>query len=233
MAISESSALIRRVRETSEGLSSGNKRAGVMLGMVMLVAVLYMLGVFHKEESLASQKLPPDEVNAVNDVYVVGLPKPESQATEDDDKVRIGASFTGNGIVDLLPNASVCDCVKRSSLFSPVCKNTHFEGTFQFLVTSTGRSGTDYLHAELKKLGLKVSHDGTVEEGGMVGAVSWPQAFSITPFLTHVKSSDKPRTKVCEHTKGNLGGKSYGFRHVFHLVRHPIKTIQSRFNVGR
>ena len=214
-------------------LSSKNKKAGAMLGACMFLAFLYMLVAYGKEQTLAADVLPHEEVGPKGDGFVVDLPQPEALATEDDDEVRIGASFTGNGIVDLQPNTSICDCVKRSSLFSPVCKNTHFEGVYPFLVTSTGRSGTDYLHAELRKLGLVVSHDGGVEPGQMVGAVSWPQAFSITPFLTHLKNSNKPKEKYCPHTKGNLGGKSYGFRHVFHLVRHPIKTIQSRFNVGK
>lgn len=136
-------------------------------------------------------------------------------------------------IVQLLANTSHCDCVRRSSLYSERCNNTQFLHVYPFLVTATGRSGTDYVQAEFNHLGLTLGHDGPVFKN-MDGAVAWPEAFNEKRIFTYAEVDGKtvPEVKQCMHMVGNMGGKSYGFKHVFHLVRDPLRTVQSRFNLG-
>jgi hypothetical protein len=82
------------------------------------------------------------------------------------------------------------------------------------LVTSTGRSGTDFLHDVFRMVGLDVAHDAG-NERGRDGSVSWPHAFNSNCKL--------PRW-------------SYGIHKFFNrahlLVRSPLKQIASRSNNG-
>ena len=76
--------------------------------------------------------------------------------------------------------------------------------TTNLLVTGVGRSGTTSICTLFQKLGIEVSHDNDVDCGpypGSDGAVSWYDAFK----------SDVRR-----------------YRHVVHLVRDPLRTINSR-----
>ena len=132
-------------------------------------------------------------------------------------------------IVQLAGNTSYCDCVRRSSLVSKECDNpkSRFEGVFQILITGIGRSGTDFIHAELWRLGIRMSHDNHIVFR-MVGSVAWPEAFNALPFRT--KSGI---VKSCLHPRWNFQLKNFGYKHVFHLVRDPLHTIQSRFNLGK
>ena len=136
------------------------------------------------------------------------------------------------GVVARLGNTSLCDCVKRSSLISKECGNTKFDRKFPLLVTGIGRSGTDFIHSELWAMGLRVSHDSNVGYGRIDGSVAWPEAFNNKPFMTHSARTKKAKRKTCKHEWWNFGKRWYGYYHVFHLVRHPLKTIQSRFNLG-
>lgn len=135
-------------------------------------------------------------------------------------------------IVERDKNTSLCACVKRSSLISPACSNTKFDRKFPILFTGVGRSGTDFIHSELQAMGLRVSHDSNIGYGRIDGSVAWPEAFNAKPFYTHSARTKKAKTRRCKHEWWNFGTRWYGYYHVFHQVRHPLKTIQSRFNMG-
>jgi len=73
------------------------------------------------------------------------------------------------------------------------------------LITGVGRTGTTSMCTLLRKFGIMVSHDTDMDCGpypGADGAVSWYDAFKAK------------------------GGSRY--RHVIHLVRDPLRTINSR-----
>lgn len=134
--------------------------------------------------------------------------------------------------VKRLGNTSYCECMRRSQVASKECD--YFPvvppgDRIRFLVTGTGRSGTQYLQTELKALGLKVGHD--TSRGRFQGIVAWPEAFGNRPFLTHDEEG-KEINKTCLHPSWNYSNKFYLFYHAFHLVRHPLKTIRSRYNMG-
>ena len=135
---------------------------------------------------------------------------------------------SGN-VVDRLANTSYCACVRRSSLVSKACNNSagRFSEVFQILITGVGRSGTDFIHAELWRLGIRMSHDNH-PLSKMVGSVAWPEAFNALPFRTQGS-----HYKRCSHPSWNFHRRRYGYKHVFHLVRDPLHTIQSRYNLGK
>ena len=227
-----SCAMAGHPEETSKELAASGRN---LISKVMLVvSCLAFVGVVvikerhvWKRQGVTTQTLYN---SALDDV-------PSSGNAND----AFGQRVNGNGFdvhaqikrVGLLGNTSKCDCIRRSSLYSEKCNNTKFLGVFPFLVTSTGRSGTDYVQAEFNHLGLTVGHDGPVFKN-MDGAVSWPEAFNEKRILTRaiIDEREVEEVKQCMHMVGNMGGKSYGFTHVFHLIRHPLRTIQSRFNLG-
>ncbi len=75
----------------------------------------------------------------------------------------------------------------------------------QLLITGCSRSGTTYIAHVLIANGLQVTH----EADGTYGIVSWPMCANTTlaPW--------------------GPGFKKYQFAHIFHQVRHPLKTIAS------
>ena len=132
-----------------------------------------------------------------------------------------------------LGNTSYCDCVRRSHLASEECDFVPYVppgDRIQFLVTGTGRSGTQFLQAELRAIGLRVGHD--TSRGKYQGFVAWPEAFNNRRFDTHDEEG-KTVSKSCLHPSWNYSNKFYLFYHAFHLVRHPLKTIRSRYNMGK
>ncbi|MCE5315889.1 MAG: hypothetical protein LLG04_00820 [Parachlamydia sp.] len=75
----------------------------------------------------------------------------------------------------------------------------------EFLITGCARSGTHYIAKVLRLHGLDVVHEGNAR----CGIVSWPMA---------VNSDNSP---------WGPGSNNYYFKHIFHQVRHPLKTIAS------
>lgn len=124
----------------------------------------------------------------------------------------------------LTHNETWCALIRRSTLYSEACNNTGDKPPRPMLVTATGRSGTLYLATLLQKIGIKVSHDnGKVTNGFQQGAVSWPHAFNAWhcghPSFTFWRRLAEKRPQQF-------------FRHVFHLVREPLASINSRWNDG-
>eukprot|EP00511_Aplanochytrium_stocchinoi_P000328 CAMPEP_0204823440 /NCGR_PEP_ID=MMETSP1346-20131115/1498_1 /ASSEMBLY_ACC=CAM_ASM_000771 /TAXON_ID=215587 /ORGANISM="Aplanochytrium stocchinoi, Strain GSBS06" /LENGTH=377 /DNA_ID=CAMNT_0051950077 /DNA_START=383 /DNA_END=1516 /DNA_ORIENTATION=+ len=122
-------------------------------------------------------------------------------------------------------NTFHCEVIRRSHLYSKECGNEGTEGSRRrLLITGTGRSGTDFVHTLLTKLGLELSHDvrGPAKDGG----VSWPEAFNEA-LCNHPHWNWKSKVGG-----GSNKGKFVTFKHVFHLVRHPLKQILSRANNG-
>ena len=133
----------------------------------------------------------------------------------------------------LVVHNSLCDVLRLSSILPRDCDGARLDDNnyVPLLVTTTGRSGTDYLYALLKSLGLVAMHDNAV--GTVMNAkgerswpnhtdvvVSWPLAFANNAV------------PGCHHP--NFGGlkESRRFRHVAHLLREPLSSINSRYNMG-
>ena len=134
------------------------------------------------------------------------------------------------GRVERLANTSYCDCIRRSQVMSESCGYKPRGRLVQFLVTGMGRSGTMFLHAELEQLGLAVGHD--TSKGRFYAYIAWPEAFTNRPFETHDRHGRVQR-KRCEHPSWNFSNKFYLFKHAYQLVREPLKSIQSRWNIGK
>ena len=132
--------------------------------------------------------------------------------------------------VERLANTSLCDCMLRSQVQALSCGYNPRGRLVQFLVTGMGRSGTMFLHAELKELGLSVGHD--TSRGRFHAYIAWPEAFTNRPFSTHDRLGRVQRKK-CLHPKWNYSNKFYLFKHAYQLVRQPLKSIQSRWNMGK
>ena len=75
----------------------------------------------------------------------------------------------------------------------------------QLLITGCARSGTAYVARVLRDCGLDVGH----EKDASFGLVSWPMTVDTPQRLW-----------------GPPSGR-YRFKHIFHQVRHPLKTIAS------
>lgn len=76
----------------------------------------------------------------------------------------------------------------------------------EFLITGCARSGTHYIAKVLQLHGLDVVHEGDAS----FGIVAWPMT---------VDTDQSPWR--------GPGANCYYFRHIFHQVRHPLKTIAS------
>jgi len=125
------------------------------------------------------------------------------------------------------PESSRADCriFERSLILSRRCGLDTASELVPFLVTGVGRSGTKFLTMALQALNMNVSHDmGLV---GKEGVVSWMECFNgNTKFLM----SRIDKSLRCRHTV-NLAD-SWRYKHIFHLVRHPLQNIDSRWDAG-
>ena len=83
------------------------------------------------------------------------------------------------------------------------------------LVTGTGRSGTTYTTAVLKKLGIRVNH----EKMGPDGTCSWRLPYN-KPYY---------RVPVNRYPVSGLSG----FTHIFHQVRNPLDSIASMHTITK
>lgn len=75
----------------------------------------------------------------------------------------------------------------------------------EFLITGCARSGTHYIAKVFRLHGLEVSHEGDAR----YGIVSWTMAVDS------------------DHSPWGPAANNYYFKHIFHQVRHPLKTIAS------
>lgn len=113
-----------------------------------------------------------------------------------------------------------------------------------------GRSGTSYIASFYKNIGLDMHHDNgrdckaSKQCPGGDGAVSWPQTFSNEPFPIEVSSSSsskyhrrgrgydhhEKKERACKLIGFTWKPKGVTFDYMIHLVRDPIKTIDSRWD---
>ena len=146
----------------------------------------------------------------------------------------------------LAPGVEWCEAAWRSSLWAPECDFFPMPTNIRpFLVTGIGRSGTEYLTKLLSEAGMAVSHEEYFLHcpcPGNDGAVSWGHAFASDPFLKdkgrscpHVRWQFQRRRLLSTTEKivpPNRTEASTRFREVIHLVRHPFKNVNSRYNAG-
>jgi len=104
--------------------------------------------------------------------------------------------------------AAECWCCPpvRLSRTLDECKQEGNKKEVEFLITGCARSGTHFIAKVLKLHGLDVNHEGDAR----YGIVSWPMTV------------DTDRSPW-----GGPGSNHYYFKHIFHQVRHPLKTIAS------
>lgn len=126
-------------------------------------------------------------------------------------------------------NTKKCQIVSRSTLYSPTCNNRGQGTPRRLLITGVGRSGTNFLTDILRKAGMRVSHDDKriKLENAPDGAVSWPHAFNE-------KKCDYPHFVWRRRRRRRLSPKHNErfFLHIIQVVRDPLKTIQSRWDLG-
>lgn len=122
-------------------------------------------------------------------------------------RVTIDLSLYGKS-VSYINHFNIRTDVLRSSSLAQQEQNETAVNISQLLVTGVGRTGTTSVCTLMQKLDIHVSHDNNVDCGsypGADGAVSWYDAFT-----------DRKH------------GRRY--KHVIHLVRDPLKTINSRIH---
>eukprot|EP00924_Labyrinthula_sp_SR-Ha-C_P006491 snap_masked-scaffold_80-processed-gene-0.35-mRNA-1 protein AED:1.00 eAED:1.00 QI:0/0/0/0/1/1/4/0/431 len=88
-----------------------------------------------------------------------------------------------------------------------------------FLITGVGRSGTTFLVDQFKSLNIKISHDNVMDYPlKLKGSASWPNAFN---------------EKYCPREGWNFGKvKIIRYKHIFQVIRDPLKQINSRADGG-
>jgi len=111
--------------------------------------------------------------------------------------------------------------------------NRSIQSTRPFLISGVGRSGTTFIASLYQQVGLDIHHDHfkdcreTIQCPGRDGAVSWPQAFSDQRFHT----ADNNSSRQCSLSSFTwMVPNGIYFDHIIHVVRDPIKTIDSRWN---
>ena len=152
----------------------------------------------------------------------------------------------GKGCNALVVNVSDCELINRSSRLSHVCgHNTSRLAIEDLLITGIGRSGTTFVQRVLAKLGLPIRHDTLHDQTEpdllrwknqrWAGAVSWPQAFDVSPFAASKTDNGhpgRPVTRTCPRPTWTVQW-AQRFRRVVHLMREPLSTIRSRDNQGK
>jgi len=127
--------------------------------------------------------------------------------------------------VDYESEFANCDVLRRSLIHSKRCELDSERFTMPFLITGVGRSGTQFLSLAFQKLGMKVSHDSSLE--GREGVVSWMDLFNGNNEWLKTHISKRMRCSHPSHLPD-----TWRYRHIFHLVRHPLKNIDSRWDRG-
>jgi hypothetical protein len=134
--------------------------------------------------------------------------------------------------LELILHGSRCEIAARSRLMRPDCHDSRsYNHTgIPLLITATGRSGTKFLQTLLSAVGLQVQHDNTANAVRLNGSkekmwpaavdvvVAWPQAFEDTAR--------------CQVPTFGVKADPRRFLHLAHLIRHPLQSIQSRWNMG-
>ena len=147
------------------------------------------------------------------------------------------------GFSRLVQEVEWCEAAWRSSLWVAECDFPLPKNIRPFLVTGIGRSGTEYLTKLMSEAGMDVSHEEYFLHcpcPGNDGAVSWGHAFSSDAFFLN-KSRSCPHVwwqfqrgrrlkKIVPPDRTQL---STRFREVMHLVRDPLKNVNSRYNAGK
>lgn len=90
-------------------------------------------------------------------------------------------------------------------LFFASLEAKHERDERELLITGCARSGTAFIARVLRDCGLEVGH----EKDSAYGIVSWPMTVNTPQRLWGPPSA------------------RYRFKHIFHQVRHPLKTIAS------
>eukprot|EP00924_Labyrinthula_sp_SR-Ha-C_P003595 snap_masked-scaffold_53-processed-gene-1.45-mRNA-1 protein AED:1.00 eAED:1.00 QI:0/0/0/0/1/1/2/0/431 len=173
----------------------------------------------------ANQPLFNVEVECLSEVSMpeaLDLPQFTPFPVDEDNVFRaavINKAFTNESFCKIFSMSSFSNKSPYRKHFNfPKYENTY---TFDFLITGVGRSGTTFMYAEFKQLRVPVSHDHIAPVPyKSIGSASWQNAFN---------------DKKCGREPGNfaaLGASSVRYNHVFHLIRNPLKQINSRANAG-
>eukprot|EP00049_Salpingoeca_infusionum_P010633 m.183795 g.183795 ORF g.183795 m.183795 type:complete len:323 (+) comp14699_c0_seq1:168-1136(+) len=111
------------------------------------------------------------------------------------------------------PHSSLDTCEQTRSYQQAISKGCSVQKrrVYRLLVTGCGRSSTHHIAGGLQQLGIDIRH----ETLGSEGAIAWPyavnDAHNYYPYQKYFH-------RLYKHTT---------FKHVVHLVRHPLKVIAS------
>lgn len=124
-----------------------------------------------------------------------------------------------------------CDIIRRSTLANAEAKKCgrNIKGNaYKLLITCSGRSGSTFVAAFLNRIGIHIGHDQETSPWGN-GAVAWPMLFNMDVFDSLNPSGENQHPKQCLYKTTSHNKK---FRTILHLVRHPLKSIRSRWDTG-
>lgn len=131
-------------------------------------------------------------------------------------------------------NEKNCALMSHSYLLkNKYCHNSHASNhnikaqKFRLLISCTGRSGSTFLFSLLNHLGFRIAHDSGPPHG--YGAVAWPWNFNEADKVQINMINGKQRLTKCGH-HNNLN--TY-YHTLIHLVRDPLKSIKSRWDMGK
>ena len=136
----------------------------------------------------------------------------------------------------LVVHNSQCDILLRSNMLPRDCDGDRLDDNeyVPLLLTTTGRSGTDFAQGLLHNLGLVSLHDNaesTVAASGLGPHVrAWPNHTDVVVSWPHAFADGAVpgcRTRAFGNVRDDRR-----FRHVAHLIREPLASINSRYNRG-
>ena len=133
----------------------------------------------------------------------------------------------------LVVHNSQCDILLRSNMLPRDCDGDRLDDNeyVPLLLTTTGRSGTDFAQGLLHNLGFVSLHDNaesTVAASGLGPHVrAWPNHTDVVVSWPHAFADGAVpgcRTRAFGNVRDDRR-----FRHVAHLIREPLASINSRF----
>ena len=121
-----------------------------------------------------------------------------------------------------------CDIVRQTRLYSIPCQHTTPQPPLDFLLASTGRTGTTPLTKTLRWMGDTVGHNarGQYTTPHMQAAIAWRQTFAERSSCPYPDNTWRRRQLRSRPHSTQL------FAQVIHLVREPLANIRSLWNMG-
>eukprot|EP00924_Labyrinthula_sp_SR-Ha-C_P003113 snap_masked-scaffold_50-processed-gene-1.78-mRNA-1 protein AED:0.08 eAED:1.00 QI:0/0/0/1/1/1/2/0/411 len=173
--------------------------------------------------------LSPDENEKKDDPYISSTQKTKPETSKLEKKIvpfntssfvfaktSTNSGFTNENYEEIYKRSSF----SKNSLNGSLLEYNSLAIELDFLITGVGRSGTTFLVEEFKNLNIKISHDNSMNQADKIkGSASWPNAFNEK--YCRRESWNFPKVKIIR------------YKHIFHIIRNPLRQINSRADGGK